>query len=168
MLLIQVWEYAESIADRTGDRSKRIANFVGDGSRQTAHRRQPVLHANFALQAANFRQIVKSVDKAELRHVPALATRATVTRKVLRKLLGAIETNFAMRMSATRRVGSGIYETAGRWTAPAARYPTAFQQLLGGRVHQSDASIQTGGDQTAADGLNDVFMQGLQDSRVRR
>src|ERR1017187_5916967 len=53
-------------ADRTSNRGQRIADLVGDGSAQTAHRGQPVLHAHFPLQAADFGEIVERIDETQI------------------------------------------------------------------------------------------------------
>ena len=37
-----------------------------------------------------------------------------------------------------------------------------FKQLLRGGVRQSDVAVEPGGDQAAADGLNNIFVQRLQ------
>ena len=56
-------------ADRTRDRSQRIADFVRDSRGQAADSGQAVLHAYFTLQAPNFGEIVEHVDVSQF---PAL------------------------------------------------------------------------------------------------
>ena len=53
-------------ADRTGNRGQGIADFVRDGGGQAAHRSQAILHAHFALQAADLGEVVKGIDKAQV------------------------------------------------------------------------------------------------------
>ena len=48
-------------AGRARNRSQGIPDFMRDRGGQPSHSCQPVLHADFALQAANFGQIIECV-----------------------------------------------------------------------------------------------------------
>ena len=91
---------------------------------------------------------------------PGTASGETMTRKVLRKPLGATKRTSPWARSEST-TGQGVEKELvdGLSQKIALR---ALQQLLRGGVDQGDVSIEPGGDQSAADGLNDVFVQRLQ------
>ncbi len=51
-------------AHRAGNRSQRVADFVGDGCGQPAHRREAVLNAQIPLQPPNFSEVVEGINVA--------------------------------------------------------------------------------------------------------
>ena len=70
MLLAHLRDAGEH-ADRTGDRSQRIADFMSDGGGQPAHGCQAILHADFPLQSPDLGEIIEGIDVAQrsaLRH----------------------------------------------------------------------------------------------------
>src|SRR6202158_2175502 len=70
VILVQFGD-AGKHADGTGNRSQRIADFMGDGRGQPADSGQAILHPHFALQTPDFGEIVENVNVpqiAALRH----------------------------------------------------------------------------------------------------
>ena len=145
-------------ADRAGNGSQRIADLVRDGGSQPADGGQAVLHAHFALQSADLGEIVERIDVAEvaaLRHGQA----ATRTRTVLRNFVGASKrTSPCVCCDST--VGRGSRNSSMTGSQQLSR--SALQKSLRRGVDQRNAPIETGGDQSAADGVNNIFVQRLQ------
>ena len=147
-------------ADRAGNRSQRIADLVGDGGRQAPHGGQAVLHADFALQTADFGEIVESVDVSRCVLRPGTEGVRHCDAKGFAEAVGSDEAHFSVGASEST-VGSGSRKS---WLTgwPRKSRSRALQQFLRGGVRQGDVTVQAGGDQPAADGLNDVLVQGLQ------
>ena len=149
--------HAREHADRAGNGSQRIADLVRDGRRQPAHRRQAVLHADFALQAANLCQVVENVDVtqiAALRHVQGCNPHP----QRLAESVGASKRTSPWRFCDST-VGAGPERAFTGF--PADRWGSLQKPLRGG-IDQRDAAIESGRDQSAADGVNDVLVQRLQ------
>jgi len=87
VLLIHL-RYTGEHADRAGNGSQRIPDFMGDGSRQPPHGRQAVLHAHFTLQPADLGEIVENINTSRSPRSGTLKA-ATRTRRVLRNFVGA-------------------------------------------------------------------------------
>ena len=158
-VLVAHFRNARQHADRSRDRGQRIANLVRNRSRQPAHGGEAVLHAHFPLQTPDLSQIVQRVDKSQhpaFRHCQA----ATRTRNVLRKLVGALRSESPRAAAAIPCWAAGPEINLFRG-AHQLRLGT-LQQLLRGGVHQRNVAVKPGGDQSSADGLDDVLVQGLQ------
>ena len=116
--------HAGKHADRTGNRGQRIADLVGDGGRQPADRRQTVLHAHFALQAADFGQIVEGVDVAQRCRDPGTVSAETDHTECLAKAVGRGEADFAVRALRSDDA-AGDRERAGDRVARSVQLPSA-------------------------------------------
>ena len=135
----------------------RISCAIAAASR--AHSRQPVLNPQIPLQAPDFGQIVEGVDVANVipagdrergrRHPKGLAE--TIRRHKAHFPVGAV------RIDGGQRVEK---ELADRLTQKFVL--RTFKQLLRRGIRQRDVTVEPGGDQPAADGLNDIFVQRLQ------
>ena len=101
MLVVQAGNLRKQ-SRRTGDGSKRVADFMGDGGGETSDSRQPVLHSHFALQAAYPGQIVESVNKSQwaAAQYPQFGSNHA---KGFAEIIGSNEPDFAMGM-----LGAGV------------------------------------------------------------
>ena len=146
-------------ADRAGNGSERVADFMSNRGGQPPYRCQTVLHANFALQAANLGEIVEYVDisqLAALRH--GQGSHADANR--FAEFVGGVEAHLTMILIRLH-VGQGIEKQLVDASSKQFRRG-AFQQALGCAVDQRDAAVEAGGDQSAADGMDDILVQRLQ------
>ncbi len=158
MIVIHLWDTGKH-ADRPCNGSKRISNFVRDGSSQSADRSQPVLGSHFALQAPNLGEIVKNVDVSQfpaLRHGQGCHPHPNR----LAELRGSIKTYLAV--SLLRFHGGQRVEKQRVHRGSQQFRRGTLKQPLGSSVHESDTAIETGSDQPAADGVNNVLVQRLQ------
>ena len=124
-------------ADRTGNGRQRIANFVRDGRGQASDGRQPVLHADFALQAADFGKIVEHVDVTQFAAL-GHGQGGDSHPNCFAKFCGRIKAHFAVGLLRFRRVGNGSRnncctgapEQFRRRFAPSRRWAAAFTSVM--------------------------------------
>ena len=132
---------------------------MSDGGGQAAHGGQAVLHAHFAFQAANLGEIVKGIHKSQV------AARGDVESgnqhaKRLAETVDSLVADFGIA-SGHAEMGQGILKEAGHRATAQLGFGDP-EQLLGGSIDQGDSSVEPGGDDTAAHGLHDIFVERLQ------
>ena len=158
MIIIHLGDAGEH-ADRTGNGGQRIADFVGDGCGQPADGSQTVLHSYFALQPSNLGEIVEHVDVSQF---PAFwyGQGGHPYPNRLAKFRRSFETHLAvelLRVHGGQRIQKQLVDPRAQQFRRA-----ALQKPLGRAIHQRDPPVQTGGDQAAADRVDDVLVQRLQ------
>gem|GEM_PF-5710448 len=137
----------------------RIADFVGDSSGQAAYGGQAILHAHLAFQAANLGEVVKGVDKSQIT-ARAHVERGNHNAKSFAEAVASHVADFGIAAAAAE-VRQRILKEIGHGAAAQLGFGN-LEQLLGGAIDQRDASVEPGGDDAAAHGLHDVFVERLQ------
>src|SRR5690242_2118932 len=154
----EIDDAARQHADRAGDGGERVADFVGDGRGQASYGSQAVLHAHFALKAADFGKVIESIDVPEnsaLRHDESRDNYPEGFAKAVR----GHRAHFAVHALGTD-VGQRVHEKRVHRSADKV-FLRALEHGLGRGIDQGDVAVEAGGDKAAADGMNDVFVQGL-------
>src|SRR6185437_1889399 len=144
--------------DGAGDGGQRIADFMSNTGGQPSYGGEAVTHADLALKATQLCPVFKGINVAD-----------GAVRRHGQRGNGNAESLFSSRGSETAHLALSGDTFKMRKTVkkqfrdiPAVnRRGSAFQQLLSGSIHQSDATFYIGSDQAAANGVDHVFMQGL-------
>ena len=136
----------------------RISCAMAAASRPTAASRSCM--RDFALQAPDFGQIIEGVDESQRAPRPEPSARKPARGRSCGSHWAqpiALRREPRSRINVRQRIEKELVD---RLTQQVLF--RALQQFLRGGVDQSDVSVEAGGDQSASDGLNDVFVQGLQ------
>src|SRR5208283_1276754 len=146
-------------ADRAGNRGQGIADFVSDGSSQTADGGQAILHAYFAFEAADLGEVVKGIDKAQVFRRAHVEGGDQDSKRLAEAVSGQVA-DFGIG-PGDAEVGQRVLKNLGHGASAQLGFGDS-EQLLGGAIDQRDAPVNPGGDDTSAHGLHDIFVEGLQ------
>src|SRR5208337_1806669 len=146
-------------ADRAGNRSQGIADFVRDGSSQAADGSQAILHAHLAFQAADLGEVVKGINKAQVFRRAHVEGGYQDPKRLAEAVSGQVA-DFGIG-PGDAEVGQRVLKNLGHGASAQLGFGDS-EQLLGGAIDQRDAPVNPGGDDTSAHGLHDIFVEGLQ------
>src|SRR6185312_9458194 len=131
---------------------------MGDTCSEPTHGCQTIAPADFTFKTAKLSAVLKGINVADgslLRN----HERGGVYIESLFRARGREATNFTL--NGKRVDVRELVEKQFRNMPPINRRCRSLQNFLSGSVHQRDAAFKIGSDKSAANGMDDIFMQRL-------